>query len=127
MVVPMKHEESPADGLESRSPGPKTRQGLSGIVCLLCVASPPSPHAASGSSSRGRAARQAAQTPIGPRRRSRARCRRCKLPPIEKRTLSNGLQVWIVELHKVPIVHCHPRVEGGQRRRPAAASSASRA
>ena len=27
-----------------------------------------------------------------------------KLPPIQKRTLSNGLPVWIVELHKVPVV-----------------------
>jgi zinc protease len=28
-----------------------------------------------------------------------------KLPAIQKRTLSNGLPVWIVELHKVPVVH----------------------
>lgn len=28
-----------------------------------------------------------------------------KLPEIQKRTLSNGLPVWIVELHKVPVVH----------------------
>ncbi|MBP8274814.1 MAG: hypothetical protein KAY59_10305, partial [Acidobacteria bacterium] len=27
-----------------------------------------------------------------------------KLPPIVKRTLSNGLPVWIVEMHKVPLV-----------------------
>jgi predicted Zn-dependent peptidase len=27
------------------------------------------------------------------------------LPAIQKRTLSNGLPVWIVELHKVPVVH----------------------
>ena len=28
-----------------------------------------------------------------------------KVPEIQKRTLSNGLAVWIVELHKVPVVH----------------------
>jgi zinc protease len=28
-----------------------------------------------------------------------------KLPPVEKRTLSNGLQVWIMGVHKVPTVH----------------------
>lgn len=28
-----------------------------------------------------------------------------KVPDIQKRTLSNGLPVWIVELHKVPVVH----------------------
>jgi predicted Zn-dependent peptidase len=28
-----------------------------------------------------------------------------KLPAIQKRTLSNGLPVWIVELHKVPVAH----------------------
>jgi predicted Zn-dependent peptidase len=27
------------------------------------------------------------------------------LPPVEKRTLSNGLQVWIMGVHKVPTVH----------------------
>ena len=26
------------------------------------------------------------------------------LPPIVKRTLTNGLSVWIVEMHKVPLV-----------------------
>src|SRR5690349_5878477 len=26
------------------------------------------------------------------------------LPPIQKRTLTNGLPVWIVEMHKVPLV-----------------------
>ncbi len=28
-----------------------------------------------------------------------------KLPAIQRRTLANGLPVWIVELHKVPVVH----------------------
>ena len=50
-----------------------------------------------------------------------------KLPPIEKRTLSNGLPVWIVEMHKVPVVH----VDAGRQARAARpippASSASRA
>ncbi len=36
-----------------------------------------------------------------------------KLPPIEKRTLSNGLPVWIVELHKVPVVHVSLIVKSG--------------
>src|SRR5690348_9449738 len=27
-----------------------------------------------------------------------------KTPPIERRTLSNGLPVWIVEMHQVPVV-----------------------
>jgi len=36
-----------------------------------------------------------------------------KLPPIQKRTLSNGLPVWIVELHKVPVVHVSLVVKSG--------------
>ncbi len=36
-----------------------------------------------------------------------------KLPPIEKRTLSNGLPVWVVELHKVPVVHISLIVKSG--------------
>src|SRR4051794_30777429 len=36
-----------------------------------------------------------------------------KLPAIEKRVLSNGLPVWIVELHKVPVVHVSLVVKGG--------------
>jgi predicted Zn-dependent peptidase len=36
-----------------------------------------------------------------------------KLPPIQKRTLSNGLPVWIVELHKVPVVHVALVVKSG--------------
>jgi zinc protease len=34
-------------------------------------------------------------------------------PPIQKRTLSNGLPVWIVELHKVPVVHVGLVVKAG--------------
>ena len=36
-----------------------------------------------------------------------------KLPPIQKRTLSNGLPVWVVELHKVPVVHVSLIVKSG--------------
>ena len=35
------------------------------------------------------------------------------LPPIEKRTLSNGLPVWIVGVHKVPIVQLNLVVRAG--------------
>jgi predicted Zn-dependent peptidase len=36
-----------------------------------------------------------------------------KLPAIQKRTLSNGLPVWIVELHKVPVVQVSLVVKAG--------------
>ena len=36
-----------------------------------------------------------------------------KLPPIQKHTLSNGLPVWVVELHKVPVVHVSLVVKSG--------------
>jgi zinc protease len=36
-----------------------------------------------------------------------------KLPPIDKRTLSNGLQVWIIGVHKVPTVHLELAIKGG--------------
>jgi zinc protease len=36
-----------------------------------------------------------------------------RLPTIERRTLSNGLPVWIVELHKVPVVHISLVVKSG--------------
>ncbi len=42
-----------------------------------------------------------------------------KLPAIEKRTLSNGLAVWIVEQHKVPVVHVMLAVKGGSSADPA--------
>ena len=35
------------------------------------------------------------------------------LPPIQKRTLSNGLSVWIVEAHKVPLVQVNLLVQAG--------------
>ena len=41
-----------------------------------------------------------------------------KLPPIQKRQLSNGLPVWIVELHEVPVVAGQPGRLERQRRRP---------
>lgn len=36
-----------------------------------------------------------------------------KLPPVEKRTLSNGLQVWMMGVHKVPTVHLSLTVRAG--------------
>jgi len=36
-----------------------------------------------------------------------------RLPPIEKRTLSNGLPVWIVESHEVPVVNLTLIVKAG--------------
>ena len=36
-----------------------------------------------------------------------------RLPPVEKRTLSNGLQVWIVGVHKVPTVHVSLTLRAG--------------
>src|SRR5205085_1428207 len=36
-----------------------------------------------------------------------------KLPAIQKRQLSNGLTVWIVELHEVPVVQLNLVVLGG--------------
>jgi zinc protease len=35
------------------------------------------------------------------------------LPPVEKRTLSNGLQVWIMGVHKVPTVHLSLTIRAG--------------
>ena len=40
-----------------------------------------------------------------------------KLPPIQKRQLSNGLPVWIVELHEVPVAQVNLVVLSGTRRR----------
>ena len=36
-----------------------------------------------------------------------------KLPPVERRTLSNGLQVWVIGVHKVPTVHLELAVRAG--------------
>lgn len=36
-----------------------------------------------------------------------------KLPAVEKRTLSNGLQVWIMGVHKVPTVHMELVIRAG--------------
>jgi len=41
------------------------------------------------------------------------------LPPIEKKTLSNGLPVWIVQQHKVPVVHVELVVRAGSSADPA--------
>jgi predicted Zn-dependent peptidase len=44
-----------------------------------------------------------------------------KLPPIQKKTLSNGLPVWFVEMHKVPVVDVTLIVRAGASNDPAAA------
>ena len=36
-----------------------------------------------------------------------------KVPPVQKRTLSNGLPVWIVEMHEVPVVDITAIVKSG--------------
>ncbi len=43
-----------------------------------------------------------------------------KLPPIEKRTLSNGLPVWVVAVHEVPLVQVNLLVDAGAGADPAA-------
>ena len=35
------------------------------------------------------------------------------LPPIQKRTLSNGLSVWLVEAHEVPLVQVNLLLKAG--------------
>jgi zinc protease len=42
-----------------------------------------------------------------------------KLPPIQKRTLSNGLPVWIVETHEVPLAQINLVVQAGSNDDPA--------
>lgn len=42
-----------------------------------------------------------------------------KLPPIQKRTLSNGLPVWVVEMHEVPVVDVSLIVSAGAAADPA--------
>jgi predicted Zn-dependent peptidase len=44
-----------------------------------------------------------------------------KLPPIQKRALSNGLPVWIVEMHEVPVVNVALIVRAGAALDPAGA------
>ena len=42
-----------------------------------------------------------------------------KLPPIQKRTLSNGLPVWVVEMHEVPVVNVSLVIKAGAAADPA--------
>jgi zinc protease len=42
-----------------------------------------------------------------------------KVPPIQKRTLSNGLPVWIVEMHEVPVVDVTVVIKSGAATDPA--------
>lgn len=42
-----------------------------------------------------------------------------KIPPIERRTLSNGLRVWIVQMHEVPVVDVSIVVKSGAAADPA--------
>ena len=44
------------------------------------------------------------------------------LPPIQKRTLSNGLAVWVIETHKVPLVQANLVVLAGSGDDPAGKS-----
>ena len=44
-----------------------------------------------------------------------------KLPPIQKRALSNGLPVWIVEMHEVPVVDISLVIKSGAAQDPGAA------
>jgi len=70
------------------------------IVCVLClVAFASLPHA------QQRPDRSKAPA-LGP-------APSVKLPPIQKRALSNGLAVWIVEAHKVPLVQVNLLVMAG--------------
>ena len=36
-----------------------------------------------------------------------------KLPPVQKQTLSNGLSVWVIEQHEVPLVQANMIVRAG--------------
>src|SRR5262245_62611304 len=42
-----------------------------------------------------------------------------KLPPIQKRALANGLPVWIVEMHEVPVASISVLVNAGAAADPA--------
>src|SRR5262245_20936132 len=42
-----------------------------------------------------------------------------KLPPIQKRALANGLPVWIVEMHEVPVVNLTLIIKAGAASDPA--------
>ena len=57
--------------------------------------------------------------PIGPTRRSPVPAPALKLPAIQKRQLSNGLPVWIVELHEVPVAQVNLVVLSGSADDPA--------
>jgi predicted Zn-dependent peptidase len=46
-----------------------------------------------------------------------------KLPPVQKQKLSNGLEVWIVEQHEVPMVQVNLIVRAGSAADPAAAEA----
>ena len=61
----------------------------------------------------------AQQAPDRRRRRQPGPPPALKLPAIQKRQLSNGLPVWIVELHEVPVAQVNLVVSGGSARRSA--------
>ena len=47
-----------------------------------------------------------------------------KVPPVQKRALSNGLPVWIVEMHEVPVVDLTLIVKSGSAADPASLAAA---
>lgn len=73
------------------------RRSLLALVSFLATLSLPSTAAVAA-----RAWQQAPDRAVAPKPGSPPSL---TLPAIQKRTLSNGLPVWIVELHKVPVVH----------------------
>jgi len=84
----------------------KPRRLLLALACFLAAMFVPRPVGAVAP----RAPQQAPDRTAAPKP---GRPPALKLPAIQKRTLSNGLPVWIVELHKVPVVHVSLVVKAG--------------
>ena len=82
----------------------KAFAALAAITALLCVAPP------SFSTQAGAGAVQAPDRSVAPKP---GPLPTIKLPEIQRRTLSNGLAVLIVPLHKVPVVHTTLVVKSG--------------
>ena len=68
---------------------------------------------------RGDARPAARRSPIARRRRKPGPPPALKLPPIQKQKLSNGLAVWIVEQHEVPLAQVNLIVRAGSAADPA--------
>jgi zinc protease len=82
------------------------RRSFLALVCFLTATLSVPPFAAVKARARQQTPDRAAAPKPGPPPS-------LKLPAIQKRTLSNGLPVWIVELHKVPVVHVSLVVKAG--------------